>query len=337
LEQLRAFSNVVNQPIALFFRPTPPSVKPLPRDFRTLPRESKIPISHETRKVIREIQDKQQIFIDLLDDKIDNEMVGLFQDLSDPERTAQKVREMFNITLEQQSSWNSEYTAFKEWRKILEKNGFLVFQYKMPVTEIRGFSISDKVAPVIITNKNDHIRSQIFTLFHELAHILFNNGGLCIPERWGLSGTDEVARTEIYCNHFSGAFLVPHDFLMLHRYLKDDQEITIEKERPIGGIAKSFWVSKEVIIRRLVIFNKIPKSDYQAWREARSGSPLVTGGGGGGTGRDIANECIGRHGNNYTAQVLNSFRKEKITYVDIATSLNIKTKYIPRLEKIVEG
>lgn len=208
----------------------------------------------------------------------------------------------------------------------------------MPVDEIRGFSIIDDVAPVIVINKNEHIRSQIFTLFHEMSHILLNKDGLCLPDRWDLTGTEEVAKVEIFCNHFAGEFIVPRNYLLSYKYLRGDQGITIEMERKIGGISNSFLVSKEVIVRRLVILEQILKSDYREWRKTRSGTftPVVTGGGGG-SGRDIANECVGKHGRNFTSQVLDSYRSEKITYVDIADSLDIKTKYIPRLEKIVEA
>lgn len=337
LSQLRAFSNIVNQPIAFFFRPDPPEVEPLPRDYRTLPSEDRISISPETIKVIQEVQSKQKIFIELLDEPKKNELVGVIQNLSDPEEKATDIRKYFDISLARQSAWKSDYTAFKEWRGILEQHGFLVFQYKMPVNEIRGFSIPNDVAPMIVTNKNDHIRSQIFTLFHEMSHILHNKGSLCLPERWGFTGTGEIAKVEIFCNHFAGAFIVPHDYLLSHKYLKGDQKITIGMERKIGGISNSFWVSKEVIIRRLVILKKIPQSDYRTWRKTRSGIPTPVAVGGGGSGRDIASECVGKNGRNFTSQVLDSYRNEKITYADIADSLNIKTKYIPRLEKIVGG
>jgi len=337
LDQLRAFSRFVNQPIAFFFRPNPPEVEPLPRDYRTLPSEDRIPISPETRKVIREVLSKQRIFVDLLDELKKNELVGIIQNFSDPEKHASDIREYFNISFARQSAWKSDYAAFKEWREILEQHGFLVFQYKMPVNELRGFSIPDDVAPVIVTNKNEHIRSQIFTLFHEMSHILLNKGGLCLPDRWDLTGTEEVAKVEIFCNHFAGAFIVPHDYLLSHKYLRGNQGVTIEMERKIGGISNSFWVSKEVVVRRLVILEMIPKSDYREWKKTRLviSTPVVTGGGG--SGRDIANECVGKHGRNFTSQVLDSYRNEKITYVDIADSLDIKTKYIPRLEKIVEA
>jgi Zn-dependent peptidase ImmA (M78 family)/DNA-binding XRE family transcriptional regulator len=337
LDKFRAFSRIVNQPIAFFFRPNPPEVEPLPKDYRTLPSEDRIAISPETRKVIQEVQDKQRIFIELLDELKKNELVGIIQNLSDPEGNATDIRKKFDVSFAQQSAWKSDYTAFKEWRGILEQHGFLVFQYKMPVNEIRGFSIPNDVAPVIVTNKNDHIRSQIFTLFHEMSHILLNKGSLCLPERWSFTGTGEIAKVEIFCNHFAGAFIVPHDYLLSHKYLKGDQKITIEMERIIGGISNSFGVSKEVIIRRLVILKKIPQSDYRTWRKYHSGTPDTAPAGGGGSGRDMANECVGKNGSNFTSQVLNSYRNDKITYADIAESLNIKTKYIPRLEKIVGG
>lgn len=88
---------------------------------------------------------------------------------------------------------------------------------------------------------------QVFTLFHELAHLLFQTGGITkvvddhIPRL-----TDDDRHVEVFCNAFAAQFLVPDsDFepLVANRSL---QEI------PVAKLADRYSVSREVILRKLL-------------------------------------------------------------------------------------
>jgi len=65
-----------------------------------------------------------------------------------PEKVAAKLRAMLEVTLARQRQWNSEYTAFGNWRDAIEDSGILVFQTSgVPVSEARGLSISVSRCP----------------------------------------------------------------------------------------------------------------------------------------------------------------------------------------------
>ena len=96
-------------------------------------------------------------------------------------------------------------------------------------------------------------------------------------------------------------------------------------------------MSKEVILRRLVIFELASRKYYERkhneW-EARIIRQQERGGGGK---RNRAKECISKNGTPFVSLVLESYRKEKITRSDIADYLDIRLKYVPQVELLLEA
>ena len=80
------------------------------------------------------------------------------------------------MTKRLQLSFKSPELAFSYYRNLIENNGISVFQY--PLIGVRGFSLTDREFPVIVINSGDYPNGKIFSLFHELCHILFNIGGI---------------------------------------------------------------------------------------------------------------------------------------------------------------
>ena len=78
--------------------------------------------------------------------------------------------------------------------------------YKVPVEEIRGFAIADKIAPFIFINSSDSNNAKLFTLIHELTHILLGETGIS-----NLYFNYKVIQNNIesYCNKVASEFLMP--------------------------------------------------------------------------------------------------------------------------------
>ncbi len=226
------------------------------QDNRTI--ENQTPTLHD--KTIDAIEDANYIFqfaqglsthnglqIPKLDD---------IKDLS-PEELGARFRVNSKITIEDQFNFKNYSEAFKKWKLFVENLGIFVSQYPLNIEDkIRAFSISDHDRAVIVLNSLDSQVGRIFSLLHELCHILRRNSGIC-DLHYSMSSD-----TEVFCNKFAASFLVPND--VIKNYVKSNGIDKIISD--ISGYAKNLSsrlkVSNLVIYRKFASFGIISDSKY---------------------------------------------------------------------------
>ena len=76
----------------------------------------------------------------------------------------------------------------------------------------------------------------------------------------------DVDRVEVFCNRVAGAVLVPNDALLRSDVVTRHGSNTKWSDDELGQLARRFWVSWEVVLRRLLIAGKTTKDVYDAWR-----------------------------------------------------------------------
>jgi Zn-dependent peptidase ImmA (M78 family) len=91
---------------------------------------------------------------------------------------AVQVREYLGVSMEEQHGWTDDDDALKRWREALFSAGIYVFKDAFRVEEFSGFCLYDDVFPLIYVNNSSTKTRQMFTLFHELAHLLFHTSGI---------------------------------------------------------------------------------------------------------------------------------------------------------------
>ena len=254
-------------------------------------------------------------------------------DRPDPEKVAQQTRELLGISFDKQQVWRNETIALAEWRNTIEKQGILVFQMSMPIEENRGFSLTDGGPSVIVLNLRDTMNGRVFSLLHELGHIILRKGGLCDMEGRE-ENLGEDAYIEKFCNHFAGAATVPKKELLEMDIVESRTGRSPYSDRELSTIAGTFCVSKEVVLRRLVILGKATKEQYRIKHDewtARERRPQRGGK------MDPSKKCIQDKGVTFVSRVLNSHREGKITYNDVADFLGIRLKHMPKIERIIKG
>src|SRR6476660_2732460 len=182
IKQLRTLANAYKRPIAAFFLPQAPRIPDPPRDFRrTLGHEAIVEspgLRIEVRKAV--LRRKAALELLALEDK-EPQRLGftLRRDLQ-PETAGEQVRDLLGVQLKTQFQWQSQYDALNGWRDAIERIGVLVTQMQdVPPAEASGFSVAELPLPVIVANIKDSPRRRVFTLLHELVHILLREGGLC--------------------------------------------------------------------------------------------------------------------------------------------------------------
>lgn len=163
---------------------------------------------------------------------------------------AAKLRDLLGSPQDGKINKKKSDEAFRYWRKkVEEKLGIFVFQFSMPEDELDGFSYAFDQFPyaIVVNNKKASVR-KIFTLFHELSHILKHTPGVCKTDPLS---SQERFNIELDCNSFAGEFLIPRESITAAD--------TVDQ---IYNAAKFFNVSGEVYLRRLSDEGKISKNAF---------------------------------------------------------------------------
>ena len=327
--QIEKLSKIYKRPLSAFLLPAPPKEAPFPKDFRTLPSEEKQSLNPKTYLAIRKARRFQYSAIELIKELgEESKKLPIKANLSDnPETLAEKVRIQFGIKgFPRRASFTKE-TALDEWIKILENNGILVFQISITMNkEIRGFSLIDEDVPVIVLKRSDETSAKIFTLFHELAHLLLREGGICDLE-------ESRIPHEKFCNHFAGAFLVPKDKLLNHSIVKAKARTREWPENLLRNISRDFKVSQEVILRRLLMLGLTTKEYYlkkhKEWK-SKYKKPFGR--------KDKKTEikiCLQERGKKYTSMVFDAYEHKKIDEMRVADYLGVTSDKIPKVKEAI--
>ena len=262
---------VYRRPIALFFFPTPPAEPSSKESFRTLTSEITDSLSPNMHFLLRQAQAFKISIAELAEtgnpsDRFLPEEVPLELG-SHVAKVAASVREFLGVNLAEQSGWKDTTMALKQWRNRVESGGVFIFKDSFQEDNISGFCLHDEVFPLIYINNSMPATRQIFTLFHELAHIMFKIGGIDfggIDFRQNeyiekLEGDNK--RIEVICNKFAGEFLVPgSDFKEKSKNVEKLRDDALEKE--ISKIANYYKISREVILRRCLDYNLVSQDIY---------------------------------------------------------------------------
>lgn len=180
--QLENLSNKLKCPIAVFFFPSPPDIEPIRNSFRTLPDIDYELMPPSIRMLLRKAK-AMQLNLEELNSKSQLSEKFLLEDLefelnTPLEKIAIELRKYLDVPLTTQMSWRNVDTAFQEWRHILSKHGVFVFKDAFKSDEYSGFCLYHPKFPIIYINNSTSKNRQIFTLFHELAHLIFRTSGI---------------------------------------------------------------------------------------------------------------------------------------------------------------
>lgn len=263
--QLKEICYYYRKPVAIFFFPEPPKLKSIIASCRTLPMYTDLILSRNINKLLDEARIMQLNLYELNDNK--NPLIEKFNqenfDCFDIKSVAKKMRRILDVSLEQQKKIKKYEDAFEFWRERFYQIGIYVFKTAFKDDRISGFCLYDSEFPIIYINNSFSFSRQIFTLFHEMYHLLYKTSGIDVfkePNNASYhSEYDEII--ERYCNRFAGEFLVPNEDFDVSIYGKYFSQTLVEQ------LASIYCVSREVILRRFLDKEYISYEEYSYFRE----------------------------------------------------------------------
>jgi Zn-dependent peptidase ImmA (M78 family) len=206
LTQTRKLAKKLHRPLAALLLPKPPKPRPLSVEFRHPIDGRREPNPVERRHLRRAARFQELISwisTELAAEKPKTPSASIDDD---PASVATKVRELLKI--KNQRAWASSSAAFDEWRAVLEETGHLVFLFSLGKDSCRGFSLWNDLAPIIAINTAWNESARIFTLFHEMGHLVTRTSSACIEAIRTASRFDPVER---WCERFAAGVLMPRE------------------------------------------------------------------------------------------------------------------------------
>ena len=261
LRQLEALAKTTYTPLGFFFLKQPPDeVLPIPH-FRTQKDVSRP--SPNLLEIVQIMRQRQAWMRDLLIDEGQERLpfVGSARLNESPISIAQRIRRILDFQRRWASTQPTWTSALRFLREAMENAGILVVvngivgnntRRKLNPNEFRGFVLVDEYAPLVFVNGADGKAAQMFTLAHELAHVILGKSA-AFDLRQMLPADDPIEQA---CNQVAAEFLVPE------RELREIWDTIRDKPDRYESIARHFKVSVLVAARRALDLNLISRQEF---------------------------------------------------------------------------
>ncbi len=324
--QLELLSGDLQVPVAVFFFPDPPNIPPLQLSFRTIQNEQFAEIPPPVRLLLHKARAFQIGLHELNEGHNPSSRLFTRDFVVSPNESdheiAVRIRSFLNVSLRQQYEWKNREAALKEWRHALFNVGIYVFRGPFKGHQYSGFCLYDFEFPVIYINSSNSKARQIFTLFHELAHLLYQTSGI---DKLDKSYIDhlmyENRQVEVKCNRLAAFTLVPND-----EFDNKLGEQKLSEDLP-NELADLFHVSTEVIYRKLLDRELISQQQYSMAQSSWAEGTSVKSPGG-----EYYNNLVSYLGEEYISLAFLKFYEQHISYEELAEYLDTPPKNLEQLE-----
>lgn len=304
LTQIKKLADIYKRPLAAFFSDVPPKIPYVLKDYR-INREKRLTpqVRFAERRAyylsskIAELSGKES-------------KIPTFPDHLKADELARAFKKYLNIELKKAQK-PEEILAY--YKNVLEENlSISIIEYPLKADDVRAFSISPKLS-IIVLNEQDSPSIKLFSLFHEVCHLLKRNSGICSIE----IEQEDQEKIESFCNLFSAEFLVPLDNLK-----NEIKRLSSLDRNGVSELSKLYGVSKQVTMIRLLWLGYIEKERYDRFKRSleelkRKGFGRI----------NWEKRFYNRVGNLAIKEVSDSYQNGRISFSEVIDVLNMKSKY----------
>ena len=329
LKQLEYFAKTVHIPLGYLFLNEPPK-ETLPLTFFRSPNNPKKKFSLGLYETVQNIRERQEWLTDYKKDQGHDVLsyIGTASLDDDIRKTAQRLYKILQIP----RAWYWELRTREESLAYLiekiEKAGiFTSFSgvvngnthWPIDREEFRGFALVNEYAPFVFVNANDAQSAQIFTLIHEVVHVLV--GASAGTDLFQLLPTQDPL--EQFCDAVAAEFLVPsYEFL---------QEWT--KTKNFERLSRKFKISTLLLAKKAkdldLISNEVYLDHYteviRKWQELKSSDNKEK------TGGNYYYTTVRRVGAQFIRYVESAVKSDQLLYRDAYQMLRMKGDSYNRL------
>ncbi len=308
LTQIKKLAEIYKCPLAAFFSDTI-SVLPSLTDFRINRNKRLTPdVYFAKRRAYYLLKELEQI-------TTRESLIPQFPSHIEPEELADK----FRIKIQMKIIKNKKpREILKFYKREIENKMFIpVIEYPLKADDIRAFSILSRVS-IIVLNEDDEPQVKMFSLFHEIGHLLRRSSGICSIEM----EPEQKEDIETFCNKFAANLLVPSEDLKGEIRRQNIVKFNIDR---ITELSEIYGVSKQVIMLRLLWLGYIDSKQYYKFKSIYE-KPIEKKYGR----RNWDEVFLNRTGEIIVKEVKQAYEKGALSFADVIEILGIKTKYVKK-------
>jgi Zn-dependent peptidase ImmA (M78 family)/DNA-binding XRE family transcriptional regulator len=343
ISQLRKLAEAYKRPLAVLYLPEPPTNSfQAMHDFRRLHDSGLRRFSPELTLEIRLAQQRRELALELFEygDEVPVRFKLEATTAANAETAAAQIRDALGVTYHLQSHWRDPRVAFIAWRTKIEELGVLVFQAsRIETAEASGFAYWSEVLPFMVINRKDAYARRVFSMFHELSHLMIRQSGVSDIDIEGPRSADDE-KIEVFCNEVAAAALMPRDLFLREALIVSKGENRHEwDDATIEVLSHTYSVSREAIVRRLLtlgrtteVFYRRKRAQYavefvhqrERDREKNDGKPIP---------RNMPRETVADYGKPFVRRVIENYHLDRISLSDVSGYLGVKVRHVPGIEQ----
>lgn len=292
-------------------------------------------MSYELWAEISRITSNRQI-IDDLTEEIEYTSLPIVKAEYDERKMADIIRKYLGLNLPFKNKTVYKNNGFSFYRGILEHHGIMVAQITgVSLSEMRGISMYYDVFPIIAINSKDFERAKVFSLFHEVAHLLRRSSSLCL-----IDFDERNDEEEKICDRIAAEVLMPED--SFRRIASNAFDVYGEwSDLCLVAIADKYAVSTFTVVRRLYELGIITKPAYfsiyqRISDEFKEEQELIL------KSKEEKDfklkyyvTYLSKEGYLFPKKVLSAYSRGDISYGEMCNTLNVKGKHISNIERAV--
>ena len=331
IRQVEKLAHALRRPLSIFFLHRPPRIPPLATEYRRLPGVRPGHESPELRLALRQMLTRRENAINLLGEL--GQPVPEFRlraHLDEPPgEVGRRLRDARGIDIAAQVAWPDAWRAWAGWRTAAERLGVLVFVFsRVALDEVRGLALLRAPLPVAAINGKEIPETKIYTLLHEVVHLMLAASNQEAPAMEDTRPAREWAGVERFAEVAASHALIPEDGL---------QAAVLSLARPaswdiaaVRRIARRFRVTPLAVATRLRESGFMTWEAYRHWRAAWDeyvkALPPRKGGF-----ASPAEKAVNRAGRPFAQLVLEALSANRITSLDAARYLELKFDHFDEL------
>jgi Zn-dependent peptidase ImmA (M78 family) len=236
------------------------------------------------------------------------------------DRFALTVRQYFGISLEDQREAKDARAFYVTVRKKVEDKNITVLQDSFPREDGSGLCLAHATHPVILINTQKQTRARrLFTLCHELAHVLLGQTGISDP----FVRKNNVERR---CNRFASSFLLPQSYVatLLGAPVTNTPDL-----EDVRWAARKLKISQEAAVLRLEQLGLYSVGSHENWRAlVHNNNPDFSEKGGGGKEPPPQEKVkLAKYGFRFAKALSGPLNEGAISEINLYRASGLKPKY----------